>query len=58
MGSTDRHPGHFDAVAWPEVVQRLADGVYEPLDLAYPCLKVDTSTGLVPDVAAVLAFVR
>lgn len=57
-GSTDRHPGHFDAIAWAELVQRLDDGAYEPLDLACRTMTIDTSSGLAPDVATILDVIK
>ena len=57
-GSADRHPGHFDDVAWLELERRLWDGMYEPLDLPCPTLRVDTTHGLNPDLAAILDFIR
>lgn len=57
-GSTDRHPGHFDDIAWLELERRLWDGQYEPLDLPCPTLRIDTTDGLNPDLAAILSFIR
>ena len=57
-GSTDRHPGHFDDIAWLEVERRLADGGYEPLDLPFPTLRIDTTAGLNPNLEAILEYIR
>ena len=57
-GSIDRHPGHFDDIALPELEQRLVDGVYEPLDLPCPSLRIDTTDGLTPALPAILEFAR
>jgi predicted kinase len=55
---SDRHPGHDDAAVLPEVLAQLDAGNYEPLDLAVPSLRVDTTRGYVPDVEAIRAFIR
>ncbi len=57
-GSIDRHPGHFDDIVWPELAQRLRDDVYEPLDLPCPTLRIDTTDGLEPTLAAIVEFIR
>lgn len=57
-GTADRHPGHFDDLAWPELERRIWDGVYEPLDLPCPLLRIDTTDGLNPNLPGILAFVK
>ncbi len=57
-GSTDRHPGHFDDIAWPEIERRHRDGTYDPMDLPCPTLRIDTTTGPDPNLEAILAFIR
>jgi predicted kinase len=47
-GATDRHPGHGDAGGLPVVLERIDAGVYEPLDLAIPVIRVDTTDGYRP----------
>lgn len=57
-GSIDRHPSHFDDIAWPDLVQRLRDGLYELLDLPCPTLRIDTTNGLNPDLPAIVEFIE
>lgn len=57
-GSRDRHPGHFDDIAWPELERRLFDGVYGMLDLPFPTLRIDTTAGLNPNLEAILDYIR
>ena len=52
----ERHPGHFDTEALPDVVRNLAAGRYEPLALGVPLLRVDTSVGYTPGWDAIRAF--
>lgn len=54
----DRHPGHHDREALPALVENLELGVYEPMDLPIPTLRVDTSDGYHPAKSEILAFVR
>jgi hypothetical protein len=44
----ERHPGHFDREAIVDVVNDLAMGSYEPLDLAIPVVMVETTNGYAP----------
>jgi predicted kinase len=44
----ERHPGHFDREAVVDVVNDLAMGSYEPLDLAIPVVMVETTNGYAP----------
>jgi predicted kinase len=41
----DRHPGHYDQDALPDVLASLAAGSFEPLDLEVPTVRVDTTDG-------------
>ena len=52
-----RHPGHLD---WSLSVfeEQARAGLYEPLDLPIPTLRVDTSNGYQPDFAEILEFLR
>jgi predicted kinase len=58
----ERHPASFDG----ERIARLQAGepqdawerAQEPVDLAVPTLRVDTTNGYAPDFAAIVAFVR
>ena len=56
--SGERHSGHHDVIALPDVLADLDAGLYEPLALDIPALRLDTSTGYRPDYASVLAFIR
>jgi predicted kinase len=58
--SGERHPVHYDIPVLPQVVAEIAGGAYEPLDLAVPTLRVDTTTAreYEPPFAAIVAFVR
>jgi len=53
----ERHPGHHDAAALPEIAANLDAGVYAPLALAIPTLRVDTTHGYAPDLPAITAFI-
>ncbi len=53
-----RHPGHDDAAVVPDVGAWYATGIYEPLDLGVPALRIDTTDGYDPDFAAIRAFVE
>jgi len=57
-GSGDRHAGHFDAVALPGVLDRLAAGAFDPLDLPAPVLRIDTTDGYAPLWPEIVCFVR
>lgn len=56
--SGERHPGHHDAIALPDVLAGLDAGIYEPLALDIPTLHLDTTDGYRPEYPRVLAFVR
>jgi predicted kinase len=53
----DRHPGHFDHVALPEVLTDLAAGLFEPLTLDIPVLRVETTDGYSPSLAEIEALI-
>lgn len=52
----ERHKAHFDAEVLPELRADLAAGRFEPLDLAIPTLRVNTTAGYAPDLDAVVTF--
>jgi predicted kinase len=54
----ERHPGHHDLQLVDAVREALASGEYEPLALAVPTLRVDTTDGYTPALEDVLAFIR
>lgn len=55
----ERHPGHHDLEVVPLVRKDLAAGVYAPLELDIPLLRVDTTTAVeyVPGFGTIVAFV-
>jgi predicted kinase len=52
----ERHPVHLDAARVEDVVDDLAAGRYEPLDVAWPLLVVSTDDGYRPSYDIVRAF--
>lgn len=52
----DRHPGHFDQDALPDVLAAIDAGAYEPLEMKCPTLVVDTSDGYQPSRDHIAAF--
>ena len=58
----ERHPGHRDGQLVGTVAARLADGIYEPLDLDVPLVRVDTTWnvagGYVPAYEEIVAAVK
>ena len=54
----ERHPGHHDRAAVPDLLAALESGAIEPLDLGVPVLRVDTSDGYAPAWDQILDFVR
>ncbi len=57
----ERHPCHFDGERLAHVrsgERRIDWSRFAPLDLDLPTLRVDTTDGYVPDLDAVLAFIR
>ncbi len=57
-GDGERHSGHFDAVALPDVLDRLAAGAFDPLDLPAPKLRIDTTDGYAPPWSRIVRFVH
>ena len=53
-----RHPMHFDEANLARIVAALDSGRHDPLDLAVPSIRVDTTDGYRPSVEEILAFVR
>ncbi len=53
----ERHPGHHDRAALPELLQDLKAGAFEPLDLEVPVLRVDTTAGYRPRPETIVDFV-
>ena len=54
--SSERHAGHADIAALPEVERGLAEGRWRPLDLPGELIEVDTSSMV--DVSALADVVR
>lgn len=57
-GASDRHAGHFDALNLERVLDRMAGGAFEPLDLPAPLLRIDTTHGYDPPLSEIVRFVR
>lgn len=57
-GASDRHPGHFDEANLESVLNRMAEGAFEPLDLPVPLLRIDTTNGYDPPLSEIVRFVR
>jgi len=53
----ERHPAHRDAERADALVEDLAAGLFEPVDLECPCLVVHTDAGYRPGMGEILAFV-
>jgi predicted kinase len=53
-----RHAGHHDLEALPSVLDRIAQGAFEPLDLAVPILTIDTTEGYAPPLPDIVQFVQ
>ncbi|HLZ07560.1 MAG TPA: AAA family ATPase, partial [Chloroflexota bacterium] len=53
-----RHPGHHDGALGSTDLERLANGVYAPLDLPIPILRVDTTGPYRPEFETIVEFVR
>jgi hypothetical protein len=51
-----QHPGHHDSVAIADPIRRLEDGEFEPLAIAAPGLRVDTTDGYRPDFESIVQF--
>ena len=54
--SPDRHPGHFDVDAWPELAGALDRGDYEQVAWPCPTLLVDSASAAGVDTASILAW--
>lgn len=56
----ERHPGHHDLVTVPQLRSDLAEGRFEPLALAVPTLRVNTTGDhdYAPTYAEIVAFIR
>lgn len=54
----ERHPGHHDLDALPALLTNLEQGVYEPLQLDIPTLRIDTTNGYRPTERQIKAFLR
>lgn len=53
-----RHEGHHDLDALPALLTNLDEGVYEPLRLQIPTLRVDTTNGYVPSEQQIKEFLQ
>jgi predicted kinase len=53
-----RHAVHFDHEQTEPLRSAVEDGLFEPLDLDIPTLRVDTTDGYVPGLKEILVFVR
>lgn len=56
--SGERHPGHHDAIVLPGVLAGMDAGIYHPLDIPVPLLRIDTTDGYSPDFSHIMAFIR
>jgi predicted kinase len=56
----ERHPGHHDSESFQRLRDELAAGLFEPLDLGVPTLRVDTTTEqeYTPEFEEIVAFLR
>jgi predicted kinase len=54
----ERHPVHFDEDVIPRLRAGLKDGLFEPLDLPVPCLRVETAEGYDPPYERILDAIR
>jgi predicted kinase len=53
-----RHPGHQDDAALAEIEEATARGDHDPLELAIPCILVDTNDGFIPGADEIVARIR
>ena len=53
-----RHPMHFDEANRERVMAAFESGRHEPLDLAIPTVRVDSTDGYRPPLAEILSLVR
>lgn len=56
--SGERHPGHHDAILLPGVLAGIDAGLYQPLNIPVPLLRIDTTDGYAPDFSHIMAFIR
>lgn len=54
----ERHPGHHDAAAVPRLVEGLARGLYEPVELDAEVIRVDTTDGHQPGLEEIVRRIR
>ncbi len=57
-GAGDRHAGHHDTEALPNVLEGITKGIFDPLDLPLPVLRIDTTDGYDPALPDIVRFVR
>ncbi len=53
----DRHPGHHDGVMPKEVQANVEAGIFDPLDLDIPLLRIDTTRSYAPPLTAIVHFI-
>ena len=53
MERGERHPGHQDQEALPDLIDRLERDEFSPLDLDIPLIEVDATNGFNPTVAQI-----
>jgi len=58
IAGNQRHPVHLDAVALPELVERVGTDLHGPIPVDAPLLTVDTTEGYDPSVEEIVAFCR
>jgi len=56
-GAANRHPGHLDDTYQDALAEQLRDGLYEPLDLPIPTLRIDTTNGYQPEFDAIVRWI-
>ena len=56
--SGERHPVHDDADRADALAKDLDKGIYDPLDLGIPLIRVDSSDGFDPSVAEIVSRLR
>jgi hypothetical protein len=54
----ERHPGHHDLDALPELLVNLDLGVFEPVQLQIPTLRIDTTNGYRPTEGEIKDFLH
>jgi predicted kinase len=53
-----RHPGHQDAAAYVEIETAIREGVYDPLDVQAPLIRVDTTGNVPVDLDSLIAEIQ